>query len=108
MDTKHLDANAAFRALEEAADVLREKRKVARSLNNAKRILLAKLARASGEPSDEKRKDAALASDEYAEFLEGLEAAETERDAAELHYQNLRSLARLRQSEESTRRALAR
>jgi len=108
MDVKHLDAGAAYYEIEKAAAVLIEKRKIARSLKNAKDILRAKLARESGETSDDKRRDAALASEEYAEFVKGLEAAETERDAADLHYMNLRSLARLRQSEESTRRTLAR
>ena len=104
--TPPLNATEAWRRLEEAAEVLRSKRAVARSLVNAEKQLLARLARQSGETSDHKRRDWALCSQEYTDFLPGLEAAQDEREAAQLKYDNLRTLAKLRQSEEATRRGL--
>ena len=104
--TPPLNAAAAWRELEAKGEILREKKRIARSLQNAEKVLLARLARESGETSDVKRRDAALCSDAYAEFLPGLEAAQDEREAAQLAYDNMRTLAKLRQSEESSRRQL--
>ena len=99
---------AIFSALEDAAEKMTEAKEKADNCTELRKCILAgiTLEHMVGKITRAEAETRALASDEYKEYIEGMNEAVRQANRAQAAFKNQHVLAELRRSEESSRRTL--
>jgi hypothetical protein len=100
-----LDSDRAYDALIKSGDDWADKEAAASLLEETKKTVLAKLKLESDERSDAARETVALCHPDYQAHVEAMVEARRQATRARVRYDGAKTLAELRRSEESTRRA---
>lgn len=100
-----LNSDKAYEALIESGDDWADKDAAASLLEETKKSVLARLKNESGEKSDAAKETIALCHEDYMEHLGLMVEARRAANKAKVRYDSAKTLAEMRRSEESTRRA---
>ena len=100
-----LDSEKAYNALIQSGEDWADKEAAADFLEKTTKSVLARYKNESGEKSDAARETIALCHPEYLEHVKLTVDARREANRARVKYDSAKTLADLRRSEESTRRA---
>lgn len=104
-DDRKLDSDRAYDALVKYGNDWADKNAAADLLEETRKSVLAKFKNASSEKSDAARESVALCHPEYLEHIRLTNEARKEANKARVRYDSAKTLAEMRRSEESTRRA---
>lgn len=105
MKPDKLDSDRAYDALVKSGEDWADKDAAASLLEETKKTVLAKLKNEAGLKSDAANETVALATDDYRAHLEYMVEARRVANKARVRYDSAKTLAEMRRSEESTRRA---
>ena len=102
---KSLNSDMAYEALIESGNDWADKDAAANTFEEHKKSVLAKLKNESGEKSDAAKETIALCHTDYLEHITMMVEARRVANRAKVRYDSAKTLAEMRRSEESTRRA---
>lgn len=100
-----LNSNKSYLELVKSGEDWADKDAAATLLEETKKSVLAKLKNESGEKTDAAKETVALCHPDYHQHLEIMVEARRQANRAKVKYDSAKTLAEMRRSEESTRRA---